>query len=65
MIAIHQQKRQARRQIIQDLKGYYRNLPRQELEYIALRLAEIVAFKMTLAGLQGWPDRICKAMTEA
>ena len=61
MTAIHQQKREARREIIDNLKDYYRDLPRQELEDIAVQLARIVASKMALKGLRDWLERIRKA----
>lgn len=61
MAAIHQQKREARRQIIEDLTAHYRALPRKDLEKVAVSLARVAALNLSLLSLRDlrdWQDSI-------
>jgi len=64
MTAIHQQKQEARREIIDNLKDYYRDLPREQLESMAVQFARIVASRMTLRELFDWRKRVRRAKAE-
>ena len=65
MAAIHQQKREIRREIVDRLTSHYKNLTRENLESLAVQLARIVTSNMTLRELQSWLAVTRSAMTDS